>query len=196
MAVSMDSSLSIYDLVCRSRQGSIMLRHRQEMVHLSYRIEENVIEKYHGGSFFAGFQYLSRFKKRQHIYEKLAQSVESVYVFAFPDVPIPQIKNLHIIPLREDDRMMEEWFVMYHGSDYYSALVAREGDNAYSNHQDNRREFHSIWTFNPDIIQIMTDWLGSLMGERPALNARQYDQDALDRSIDEDMDHYLEISED
>lgn len=189
MNTFIDPDFSVYDLISRSRQASIILSKRREMIEMSYRIEERIADQKLDGVMFAAFQYLSRFEARQDAYARLAQNCDHVYIFAYPDVPIPQIDNLTVVTLNETDKLMEDWFVIFHGADYYSALVARE-DIA---DDGDERVFQSLWTFDLAIIQIITDWLHSLL-DAPA-RERTYNHDRHGDIMDEALDDYIELSD-
>jgi len=173
---TVDPAFSVYHLVERMQQQTVLFNHRRTMSLISYEIENATLIDAVRVRVFAGFQYYSKFMPQVKRYEKLAMRAESVYVFGVPDVQPPTIPNLHYIPLTTADQLAKEWFLIAHGVDYSSALATEEVSRFTD--PDEQRQFKGIWTFDVAIVTIMHDWLTSLVDARPFIEAaNRHDQE-------------------
>jgi DICT domain-containing protein len=186
MSIVIDPAFSVYGLVERSRQASIILAERRTMSLISHKIEKRLHKECVQGHLFAGFQRMSFFEKRRAIYEKLAEQVAHIYVFAYPDVPAPSIPNITFVPLKESDKLTDEWFLIFHGECYFTALVSEEQTELNAT----RREFDALWTFDLDIIEILTEWLMSAVDAKTDL-PKSYDRAAQMKIMDSNVDDLL-----
>lgn len=184
MTFALDPQLSIYDIVRRERQSSMVLRDISEMIRVSYQIEERVYQENMQGILFAAFQYLSRFERRRTMYEKLASQVGQMYVFAYPDVELEPIDGLTVVPIEKNHVLMKEWFVIFHGPSYYTGVIAKEVPT------EGKRRFDSVWSFDLDIIQIVTDWLASLV-DANVMPVMTYDHNAQARIMDDALGNVI-----
>jgi DICT domain-containing protein len=171
--VTIDPSLSVYNLVQRTKQQRTLLNHRRTMSIISYEIENVVIVDHVKSRIFAGFQFMSRFLRQAKRYEKLAQSAESVYVFGVMDTQPPPIPNIRYIPLKATDQLAKEWFLVSDSPDYFSALATEELSSIQD--PDEKRVFQGVWAFDEDIVTILQEWLTSLVDARPlTIERRNY----------------------
>jgi len=178
---TIDPSFSVYHLIERIEQQSILLNHRRTMSLISYEIENATLLDNAKTRVFAGFQYLSKFTPQIKRYQKLAASAESVYIFGVPDVQTPAIPNLNVIPLSVDDKLSREWFVIAHGVLYSSALATEEISRITD--ADDQRQFKGIWTFDIGVVSILHDWLASLVDARPLPDAESQHNFVQQRQI-------------
>lgn len=173
MTIVIDPDFSVYKLVNRMRDTSTILTHRRTMSLMSYEIENaTIVEKAHT-RVFAGFQRLSKFVPQMKRYAKLAQHAESVYVFGIPDVALPPIKNITYVYLEETDQLAKEWFLVSHGEAYHSILATEELSDI--DDPDETRVFQGIWTFSPDMVKIVEEWISSAVDAVPLSLDNGYD---------------------
>ena len=171
---TVDPSFSVYSLIERIENHSLLLNHRRTMSMISFEIENATLIDGAKSRIFAGFQMMSKFLPQVKRYQKLAATANSVYVFGVPDVEPPPIPNIKYVPLASNDRLANEWFVISHGTSYSSALATDELSRF--SDPDDQRQFKGIWTFDIAIVAIMHDWLASLVDARPLTDAeKQHD---------------------
>ena len=179
MTIVIDPTFSVYHLVERGHEQA-MLRHRKTMSLVSYQIENASIEDMVRTRVFSGFQRLSKFLPQMERYRKLAEVAESVYVFGVDDVMPPPIPNLTYVPLRPQDQLSKEWFLVSYGKDYYSALATEE--LTHIDDPDDERMFRGLWSFDERLVSILHDWLSRVV------DADTYD---IHREIDEAGGHNM-----
>ncbi|NDJ60417.1 MAG: hypothetical protein GYB67_04780 [Chloroflexi bacterium] len=184
MQYHIDPTFSVYRLIERVESGSMLVNQRRTMSLVSHEIEDASLHAKTPTRIFAGFQYYSRFMRQVKRYTRLAEKAESIYVFGVPDVETPSIENLHYIRLRPDDHLVNEWFVVSYGAHYFSALATRETTDITM--PDRERRFEGVWTFDPNMVSILTEWLTSTVDAYPLpVQTHDYkaESDALSRSI-------------
>ena len=108
-------------------------RFRAEVPSLEYfslLIENALLLRTHrGGRLYVGFERLSRMEPVVDRYMRIADISERVYVFGEPDWKPPRHPNMRVIPLRGDQQLAREWFVVADSPSLRVALVgAGEGD--------------------------------------------------------------------
>ena len=109
------------------------------------------------GQLHAGFQFLSTLRGELPVYERLGSKNLDVHAYAAPDEDPPANRGftLHIERAEEIER---SWFVVYDGNgvdDDKCALLAEERDP---------REFYGFWTYDPDTVDWIVDYLDSEYG--------------------------------
>lgn len=189
MTIVIDPEFSVYQLIQRSRQASLLLNHRATMSLISHEIEKGVMESQVYGRLFVGFQRMSFFMPRRHYYEHIAEHAE-VFVFGIPDTTVPSLTNITFVPLSTSDQLSKEWFIVFHGAGYYSALASEERTPTGST----ERVFDALWTFDADIISILEEWLSSAVGAQP-FEVDAYDHHHHTRIMDANIDHLLALIE-
>jgi DICT domain-containing protein len=157
--IHVDPSLSVYGLVKRSKQHRTLMNNRRTMLDISREIENAVIMGQVRARLFAGFQKMSAFLPQVSRYQKLANYAESVYVFAYPDVPPPAITNVRYVPLSKDDQLTKEWFLIVEAQEYFSALSTEE--------LGQQGIFEGVWSFDEEMVTILQEWLTSMVDARP-----------------------------
>lgn len=143
-------------MVQNSGQVSITLRGRHEMYLLSARIEERILREGYHGQLFSGFQRLSHFSARHPTYQRLSAQLDRVVVLAYPDAQPMPMPGIDFVPLSREDALLSEWFVIFRGADYLSALIARE-----YLHEDGSVDYESVWTFDEQVISKVVASLSS-----------------------------------
>ncbi|WP_335999282.1 DICT sensory domain-containing protein [Halorientalis halophila] len=141
-----------------------------QMVAASREIEDRAW-RVGDGSLHAGFQYLSTLRGELSVYERLASKNLDVHAYATPDEDPPATGGftLHLERAQEIERC---WFVVFDGGasattggideagdrdadDAKCALVAEEREP---------REFYGFWTYDPDTVDWIVDYLESTYG--------------------------------
>jgi hypothetical protein len=127
-----------------------------QMVSASREIEDRAW-RVGEGQLHAGFQYLSTLRGELPVYERLASKNLDVHAYAAPDEDPPNHEGftLHI---ERADEIERSWFVVFDGNgadESKCALLAEErGD----------REFYGFWTYDPDTVDWIVDYLDSTYG--------------------------------
>lgn len=165
LEINLDPNFSVYKLTGRGRVQHRSLNRRKTMNIISYEIENATIIDGAKTRIFAAFQKMSRFLPQMERYRKLARNAESIYVFGEPDCELPEIENVHYIPLRPDDQLAREWFLVSYGREYASALATEE--LTHISDPDHLREFNGVWTFDPALTGIMAEWLTRVVNATP-----------------------------
>ncbi|MFQ3660163.1 MAG: DICT sensory domain-containing protein [Anaerolineae bacterium] len=164
---AIDPNFSVYRLVERVMNQSVLLNHRKTMTLISYEIENATLADGAHTTIFSGFQRFSRFLTQLKRYQQLAKQARHVYVFGVPDAAVPEIPNLTYVPLQPSHQLSKEWFVVSYGGEYLSALATEELTH-YSN-PDHLRVFRGVWTFDRQMVSIIYEWLCREVNDQAAL---------------------------
>lgn len=160
---NIDPSFSVYRLVQRNNKNS-ELSHRRTMSIISYEIENASLVDDASTVVFSSFQRMSKFLPQEQRYRRLADIAKHVYVFGVPDADLPEIDNITYVPLKPDDQLAREWFLVSYGADYFSALATEE--LTHIDDPDPDRIFKGVWTFDLSLVSILHEWLSGLVGLR------------------------------
>lgn len=128
----------------------------EQMVAASREIEDRAW-RVGDGRLHAGFQYLSTLRGELPVYERLGSKNLDVHAYAAPDEDPPDHEGftLHI---ERTDEIRTCWFVVFDGNETDEnkcALVAEERDP---------REFYGFWTYDPDTVDWILEYLDSTYG--------------------------------
>ncbi len=167
MSIVIDPDFSVYWLVQRQQQANLLLNHRRTMSITSYEIENATLLDGARTRIFAGFQYLSKFLPQMQRYRRIAERAQLVYVFGVPDIAPPPIANITYVPLRPEDQLAKEWFLLSFGRNYFSALATEE--QTHFTDPDHQRVFKGVWTFDLPMVQLVHDWLSSALDLPPLI---------------------------
>ncbi len=163
MQYSIDPTFSVYALVERTQkqaQTSAMYNRRTMSV-VSNEIENSTIIDGAPNRIFSSFQFMSKFLPQVSRYQKIAERAESVYVFGVMDVDnLPQIPNLHYVPLQPTDQLAREWFLVSY-SKTFATVLATEETSDFRNTPDYLRQFKGMWSFDVNLGHIVQEWLTS-----------------------------------
>lgn len=161
--------LSVYRLIARVAGNSTSLHSRRGMSFISHEIEDATMIGGEGNRVFSSFQRMSRFLPQVGRYVQLAEAASEIYVFGIMDVPeLPQIRNVHYVPITPDHQLAKEWFLVSYGTPYYSALVTEELSDM--NDPDPEREFIGLWTFDLPMVATLHEWLCGVVGISPMVS--------------------------
>ncbi len=117
-------TVSLYPLT--AMQSGVQLSSVATLLAVSHSIEETVEIHHLEGVFFAGFQRMSAFLPQANRFRYLASRCQKVYVFGYPDAPVPEIPNLEYVFLEKDAPLVREWFLVFYHPAFYIALLTRQ----------------------------------------------------------------------
>ena len=172
-----DPASSLFEFVNELNKGHVFPNSRRSLEVMSHEIETAVTEGNIRARMFAGFQYMRYFMPHVRHYQEIARTAECIWVFGVQDVEPPPIPNVIYVPLAENDRLAQEWFVVVDSPEYFSALAAQDlSGSPFAAHGSSYR---GIWTFEPEIIRQADKWLSRAVGVVEAdidLTGRNYSQ--------------------
>lgn len=128
----------------------------EQMVSASREIEDRAW-RVGEGSLHAGFQYLSTLRGELPVYERLASKNLDVHAYAVPDEDPPKTAGF-TLHLERSEEIEKSWFVVFDGNgvdENKCALLAEEREP---------REFYGFWTYGPDTVDWIVDYLDSSYG--------------------------------
>ncbi len=192
MNYAIDRQFSVYRLVERTQQQNVLLSQRRTMSYISYQIENASLIDGAKTRIFSAFQYMSRFLPQIERYRRLAQTAESIYVFGVPDVRPPQIENIRYVFVTPDDQIAREWFLVSYGARFASALATEEITRF--NDPDHLRQFRGMWTFDPEMVAILHDWLSSAVDAPPMLIDRAPTLNDQEKLVQRAADRLSEVN--
>ena len=138
----------------------------EQMVRASREIEDRAW-RVGEGTVHAGFQYLSTLRGELPVYERLASKDLDIHAYGAPDEDPPDNEGI-TLHIERASEIEESWFVVFDGgesaagrgdtedaADSKCALLAEERDP---------REFYGFWTYDPDTVDWILDYLESTYG--------------------------------
>ncbi|WP_255196381.1 DICT sensory domain-containing protein [Halorarius litoreus] len=130
----------------------------QQMISASREIEDRAW-RLGKGELHAGFQKLSILAPQMDVYERLAEKEGlDVHAYAAPDADVPRHDTDMTIHVERSDEIRRSWFVVYDGGGVdvnKCALLAEERES---------RAFYGFWTYDPDTVDWLVDYLGKAYG--------------------------------
>jgi hypothetical protein len=124
-----------------------------QMVAASREIEDRAW-RIGSGQLHAGFQKLSILRDQLDIYTRLADRERlDVHAYATPDEDVPDHETDLTIHVERAEEIARSWFVVYDGAGVdvnKCALLAEERES---------RCFYGFWTYDPDTVDWMIDYL-------------------------------------
>ncbi len=162
--IAIDPAMSVYALVKRTLDQRTLINHRRTMLVISHEIENAILLDRVRARLFSGFQRMSRFVPQVERYQRIAARAESVYVFGVMDVEPPPIANVTYVPLKPSDQLAKEWFIVAEAQAYFTTLATEEVG---ADPTTGEAQFEGVWSFDEDMVDILHDWLTSLVGARP-----------------------------
>lgn len=110
------------------------------------------------GRLFVGFERLSNVLDQRPVYRELGETDLEIHVYGVPD-GVPQAVGDVVVHPVEAEEILEAWFVAFDGAgddDQKCALLAeRRGE----------RTFHGVWTYDPELVDVLVDYLDREYGE-------------------------------
>lgn len=104
------------------------------------------------GRLYVGFQRLSNLRPQLSTYRDLGERGLELHVFGTPDWTPPFIEGLVVHPV-DAPEIADSWFVAFDGGgddeQKCALLVEQRGEET----------FHGIWTYDPEIVDTLVDYL-------------------------------------
>jgi rsbT co-antagonist protein RsbR len=133
------------------------------LVHLSHAIEDLVLRDKMPAVLFTGFQESSHWRKETERYRALASVAQQVCIFAGGQLPPEsQASEIHVT-LRGDDPLRQEWFLALLSSKF--AVVLCGQDRQVDAQSEATRQFDTLWSFRPDVVNQVLDMLEGVIAE-------------------------------
>jgi DICT domain-containing protein len=111
------------------------------------------------GQLHAGFQMLSILDDQMDVYKQLAEKDRlEVHAYAYPDAEVPRHDTDLTIHVERSSEIETSWFVVYDGGGVdvnKCALLAEEREP---------RTFYGFWTYDPDTVDWIIDYLNTSYG--------------------------------
>lgn len=125
------------------------------LVHLSHTLEDLVLREKLPAILFTGFQESSHWREETERYRALADVAQQVCIFAGGQLP-PEAsaKEIHVT-LRGDDPLRQEWFLCILSPKFSVVLCGQDREVAVAHEE--LRQFATIWTFDPLIVNDVLD---------------------------------------
>jgi hypothetical protein len=152
------------NLLCHLKETTFTSYDTEQLIYASREIEDRA-RRIGRGSIHAGFQRCSAIAEQRSIYTDLARRGVSVHAYGTPDTTLPDLGSgrVHAVPT---DDIAETWFVVFDGGGddaQKTALLAREYDEG---------SFYGSWTYDPDLVNHVLDYLDRTRNTAPDDTAR------------------------
>jgi signal transduction histidine kinase/DICT domain-containing protein len=154
-----DTRQSLYNHLQAQLDGvlPIVRLTKATLIHLSHTLEDIVLTRQLPALVFTGFQESSHWKQEAERYEQISNVAQQICIFA--GRPLPEESNasqLHI-ELADGDPLRQEWFLAIL-TRRFSVLLCGLDCGLHATHEANR-QFDTIWTFDPSLIDQALDVL-------------------------------------
>ena len=127
------------------------------LVHVSHLVEDLILRNAIPAMIFTGFQESSHWRKETERYRALAEVVQQVCIFAGGTLPPESsARELHVT-LAGPDPLRQEWFLAVL-SERFSVVLCGQ-DRLEPTDDPATRQFDTIWSFEPTIINSALDQL-------------------------------------
>jgi len=180
-------NISAYNIIRSEYHSSMQLSSAAEMLFMSVVIERFVLKHNFRGYYYGAFQHINNLKKQLKLYNPIQKAMHQTYVFAQEvDLQSEWLAPFTFIPLKTEDRLMREWFIIYYGVEVAVALVAHERLRLMGTKQ---RHYDCVLTFDIHAIEkILYQLHQKIESPRPSL---QISIDNHFRLMDELLESYL-----
>ena len=128
----------------------------EEMIRISYRLENFLISMPGHCDAHVSFQYMSRFKTQELRYESVANAAKNLWVYGATDIEIPNLPRTRFIDTTAT-QLVNYWFIILHGTGMSGTLLAV--DTAALSTDRRIRRFDGFYTFDPMIPLQLTSIL-------------------------------------
>lgn len=130
---------------------------KMTMVHLSHTLEDMVMRHQLPAMIFTGFQESSHWREETERYRALAEVVQQICIFAGGTLPAESdARHLHVT-LAGGDPLRQEWFLVILSTEFSAVLCGQDRQEPFD--QEPLRQFDTIWTFDPPMINRILDLL-------------------------------------
>jgi signal transduction histidine kinase len=131
------------------------------LVHVSHTIEDLVLTRELPAILLTGFQESSHWREETARYRALADIAQQVCIFAGGPLPAESAANELHITLRGDDPLRQEWFLTVLSPQFAVVLCGK--DRALSGTDEALRQFDTLWSFDPTVVNHVLDLLESVI---------------------------------
>lgn len=121
-----DPAFSIYQNIEKNHPSNIFLTDVEHLLLFSHVIEQEIIYRKAHCTIYVGVQNFACLAPILHIYKRIAESAEQVYVLGKLDGVAPKCDPIRFIPLASDCQLAKEWFILVDHRDYTRVLSAQE----------------------------------------------------------------------
>ncbi len=118
----------------------------QEMLRISYRLENLVVAVRGAAEVHVSFQHFSRFKRQMNRYEKVARAARHLWLYGVPDTPLQPMVNTTLVDTSAT-QLVDYWFIVISGPGVSATLLAEE-----TTHLDETsapRQYQGFYTYEP-----------------------------------------------
>jgi DICT domain-containing protein/signal transduction histidine kinase len=144
---------------------------KSSLTALSRAMEDLVLAGTEQPLVIATFQEERFYRQESHRYQRIASLSNRVYVMSVMETkPLPS--NYHLIVLKPDDQMAQEWNLVVIGSQSAACLICQERKGEWSNSAglESSQRFDGIWTFDRQVaIDAAQILLRKVAKQRPKL---------------------------
>lgn len=157
-------NLSLYDLAKGNINENVPIIKctKATLVHISHTIEDVVLKNKLPAMMFTGFQESSHWRKETERYRELMNVAQQVCIFAGKPLPDESLANALQVTLEGDDPLRQEWFVVILSREFVALITGK--DNLTPTMDDALREFDTILSFSPKIVNRILDRLEDVLG--------------------------------
>jgi class 3 adenylate cyclase len=145
-------NISMYPVAAITDRNAVSTSSVSTLLAISHSLEQTVARHALDGIFFAGFQRFSAFVPQVNRFRHLASRCKKVYVFGYPDVPLPQIENLEYAELEENAPLVNEWFLVFQHANFSAALFTRQISADRQNEFGRGRLYQGMLTFQAELV--------------------------------------------
>ncbi|NJP05287.1 MAG: hypothetical protein HC837_06495 [Chloroflexaceae bacterium] len=152
-------NMSLFDLLKEHLGEDVPILHcsKATLVHLSHTLEDLVLSERLEAMIFTGFQESSHWREETERYRALAQVAQQVCIFAGGVLPEEsQASELHVT-LQGNDPLRQEWFLAILSTHFAIILCGKDRYEPFE--IEARRQFETIWTFEPQLVKQVLDLL-------------------------------------
>jgi DICT domain-containing protein/signal transduction histidine kinase len=144
---------------------------KSSLTALSRAMEDLVLAGAEQPLVIATFQEERFYRQESHRYQRIAALSDRVYVMSVMETK-PSPSNYHLIPLKPDNPMAQEWNLVVIGGQSAACLICQERQGEWSNSAslDSSQRFDGIWTFDRQVaIDAAQILLRKVAKQRPKL---------------------------
>lgn len=155
--------ISLFALIQKHFGTELALLHctKSTLVHVSHTIEDLVLSRRIPAILFTGFQESSHWREETERYRALATVAQQVCIFAGGSLPPESTANELHITLRGDDPLRQEWFLTVLSAEFAVVLCGK--DRAVAGVEEPMRQFETLWSFEPTVVNHVLDLLESVI---------------------------------
>lgn len=189
MSLQSQVGVSLYDLALQEAGNttSVMQCTKATLVHISHTIEDVVLKNRLPAMMFTGFQESSHWRKETKRYSELMDVAQQVCIFAGKPLPEKSLAKALQVKLEKNDPLRQEWFVIILSKEFIALITGK--DNLVEDVDDALRQFDTILSFSPHIINRVLDALeGVLEHYRPDILPALHEARETYNPLQPDMD--------